>query len=77
MKVIFSKHAQKRLKDKRQKGIKYSDIAINARKLKANLKSPIKLKAKTKDGKIFNYVAKDINRGRLIITIIGNRRKNK
>lgn len=72
MNVIITEHARKRLKDARQAGIEPEDM------VQASLKIPGQVPTATRfrgfvaeSGKIFDLVVKDIDSGRLIITLIG------
>ena len=72
MRVIISEHARKRLTDSRQQNIAVSDIVKGAQEIPGTV--PIATRFRgflAKSGRIFDLVAKDITKGRLIITVIG------
>jgi hypothetical protein len=74
MKVIVTAHAKKRLLEGRQKGITLEDIEREARKIPGSI--PIATRFRgfiSTNGQIYDIVAKDIQNGRLVITIIGKK----
>jgi hypothetical protein len=74
MKVIITVHAKKRLLEGRQKGITLEDIEREARKIPGTI--PIATRFRgfiSTNGQIYDIVAKDIQNGRLVITIIGKK----
>ena len=72
MKVIITEHAKKRLKDFRQSNISTSDILFAARQIPGHIPTATKFRGfVSKNGRMFDIVAKDITSGRLVITIIG------
>lgn len=68
--IKFSSHANKRLKQSRQKGITKLDVVKNAKKIPY---SPItfKVRCETSKGKVFQMVIVDRENIRNIITLIG------
>lgn len=72
MRVIITEHARKRLKDLRQDKIITSDILIAARGIPGRIPTATRFRGYfAKSGRMFDIVAKDIETGRLVITIIG------
>jgi len=72
MRVIITGHARKRLKDLRQKQITVDDIKKAAREMPGQIPIATRLRGfVAKSGRLFDIVAKDIAKGRLIITVIG------
>lgn len=72
MRVIITEHAKKRLKDCRQSQIIISDIVLAAKQIPGNIPTATRFRGFiSKSGRVFDLVAKDIENGRLVITIIG------
>ncbi|MFZ5943654.1 MAG: hypothetical protein ACOYVD_06070 [Bacillota bacterium] len=72
MKVIITEHAKKRLKDCRQENIIITDIVFAARQIPGYIPTATRFRGFiSKSGRIFDIVAKDIESGRLVITVIG------
>jgi hypothetical protein len=72
VRVIITEHAKKRLKDCRQEKISISDIVIAAKQIPGFIPTATRFRGFiSKSGRIFDIVAKDIDSGRLVITIIG------
>ncbi|NLW24744.1 MAG: hypothetical protein GXY91_05820 [Clostridia bacterium] len=72
MRVIITEHAKKRLKDCRQSQITISDIVLAAKQIPGNIPTATRFRGFiSKSGRVFDLVAKDIENGRLVITIIG------
>lgn len=72
MRVIITEHAKKRLKDCRQEKITISDVLVGAKQIPGYIPSATRFRGFiSQSGRIFDLVAKDIEEGRLIITIIG------
>lgn len=72
MRVIITEHAKKRLRDIRQDNIALADIVEAALEIPGYI--PIATRFRgffSKNGRIFDIVAKDIPMGRLVITVIG------
>ena len=72
MRVLITEHSRKRLKDYRQSGISDEDL------YEASLRIPGQVPVATRfrgfvarSGKVFAIVVKDIEDGRLVITVIG------
>lgn len=72
MRVIITGHARKRLKDMRQDKITVYDIIAAAREIPGRIPTATRFRGFfAKSGRMFDIVAKDIAKGRLVITIIG------
>ena len=75
MKQVFvTAHARKRLVETRQKGISIEDIIRDAKRIPGHI--PIATRFRgfiSTNGQIYDIVAKDIPKGRLVITIIGKK----
>ncbi|WP_041274581.1 hypothetical protein [Desulforamulus reducens] len=72
MRIIITEHARKRLKDLRQDRIATSDIIVAARGIPGRIPTATRFRGFfAKSGRMFDIVAKDIENGRLVITIIG------
>lgn len=70
--IIVTKHAKKRLLDPRQRGITLEDVIRDARKIPGKI--PIATRFRSfisTNGQLYDIVARDIPKGRLVITIIG------
>lgn len=72
MRVIITEHAKKRLKDYRQDKITIVDISLAARQIPGFIPTATRFRGFiSNSGRMFDIVAKDIENGRLVITIIG------
>lgn len=72
MRVIITEHAKRRLKDLRQEHITVNDITEAALKIPGQILTATRFRGFfSKNGRVFDIVVKDINAGRLVITIIG------
>ncbi|MGE5415330.1 MAG: hypothetical protein ACM3UZ_00930 [Acidobacteriota bacterium] len=72
MKVLVTDHGRKRLKNLRQDGILTEDIIDASQKIPGCVPIATRFRGfEAKSGKIFDLVVKDIDDGRLVITIIG------
>jgi len=72
MKVIVTEHARKRLKDIRQERITIQDINNAISGIPGKIPTATRFRGFfAKSGRMFDIVAKDIPRGRLVITVIG------
>lgn len=72
MRIIISQHAQKRLQDLRQKGIDLGDIEKSASGIPGYIPIATRFRGfASSHGRVYDLVAKDVAKGRLIITIIG------
>lgn len=72
MRIIITKHAEKRLKDTRQNDIMYDDIVRAAESIPGKIASATRFRGfLARSGRVFDLVAKDIDKGRLVITVIG------
>ncbi len=70
--VIITQHAKKRLKDLRQDKIAVEDIINAAMQIPGYIPSATRFRGFiSKEGRVFDLVAKDIVAGRLVITVIG------
>ncbi|MEW6661199.1 MAG: hypothetical protein ACOY9Y_03730 [Bacillota bacterium] len=72
MKVIITEHAKKRLRDLRQEGILVTDVIEAVTKIPGQIPIATRFRGNfSKNGRMFDLVAKDIYSGRLVITVIG------
>jgi hypothetical protein len=72
VRVIITEHAKKRLKDYRQDKINVADIVAAARQIPGVIPTATRFRGFiSNSGRMFDIVAKDIENGRLVITIIG------
>lgn len=72
MRVIITEHARKRLRDLRQEKIVAADIVEAAREIPGRVPTATRFRGFfAKSGRVFDIVAKDIEEGRLVITVIG------
>ncbi|AEG60164.1 hypothetical protein [Desulforamulus ruminis] len=72
MRIIITEHAHKRLRDFRQDKITTTDIICAARGIPGRIPTATRFRGFfAKSGRMFDIVAKDIENGRLVITIIG------
>ena len=72
MRVIITEHARKRLRDLRQDKITDADIINAARAIPGKIPTATRFRGFfAKSGRMFDIVAKDIEVGRIVITIIG------
>jgi len=72
VRVIITEHAKKRLRDYRQDKIEISDIVLAAKQIPGYVPTATRFRGFiSKSGRIFDIVAKDIETGRVVITIIG------
>lgn len=72
MRVIITEHAKKRLRDIRQDKILVADIIDAANGIPGRIPTATRFRGFfAKSGRVFDIVAKDTPKGRLVITIIG------
>jgi hypothetical protein len=72
VKVLITEHSKKRLKDLRQSGIAGEDIVEASHKIPGQIPVATRFRGfVARSGKVFDLVVKDIDDGRLIITVIG------
>ncbi len=72
MKIIVTDHAKSRLLNQRQKGVEVSDIVKAASSLPGKLPKATRFRGFiSKEKRTFDIVIKDIEIGRLVITVIG------
>lgn len=72
MKVIVTEHARQRLKEGRQLGITVQDVSVAAQSIPGRIHSATRFRGFISgDGSVFDIVAKDLDSGRLVITVIG------
>jgi len=72
VRVIITEHAKKRLKDYRQDKINISDIMLAAQQIPGFIPTATRFRGFiSSSGRMFDIVAKDIEMGRLVITVIG------
>lgn len=72
MKVIVTEHARTRLEEDRQRGIEVLDVIDAALKVPGKVPTAARFRGfVSKGGRVFDIVIKDIEIGRLIITVIG------
>lgn len=72
MRVIITEHAKRRLRDFRQDRISAADIVQSLRQMPGQIPKATRLRGfVSRSGRVYDVVVKDINSGRLVITIIG------
>jgi hypothetical protein len=73
MKVVFSRHANKRIYEKRQNGISRSDVinAVSNFMPNSRIVVDMEFSMKARSGKNFKVVVADKKDCRLIVTIVG------
>jgi hypothetical protein len=72
MRIIITNHAKKRLKDYRQDKINLIDIKNAMQQIPGHIPTATRFRGFiSKSGRMFDLVVKDIDSGRLVITIIG------
>ena len=72
MHVIITSHVRQRLRENRQQGIQVQDIIRSAHSIPGTIPVATRFRGfLSANGRIFDIVAKDIARGRLVITVIG------
>jgi hypothetical protein len=74
MKVKFSYHANKRMREDRQKGIDKGDVIYAARSFMPNSKIAVDMKIqnmRAKSGRRFDVVVAEKKNFRLIVTVVG------
>lgn len=70
MSVVITEHARKRLNDMRQSDISLDDII--AASIPGQITSATRFHGFfARSGRMFDLVAKDVSKGRLVITVIG------
>ncbi len=72
MKVLITEHSRMRLRNLRQSGIDSEDLIEASSKIPGQV--PIATRFRgfvARSGKVFDLVVKDIDEGRLVITVIG------
>lgn len=72
MRIIVTVHAQRRLREDRQRGILANDIVKAANGIPGAIPVATRFRGfHSTNGRSFDIVAKDISQGRLVITVIG------
>jgi len=72
MRIIITDHVRKRLRADRQAGITAADIVGAAAGLPGRIPAATRFRGfSAASGRVFDFVAKDVEIGRLVITIIG------
>jgi hypothetical protein len=72
LRIFVTEHTRKRLKDLRQAGIEIGDLTECALKIPGHIPVATRFRSfEAKSGKVFDLVVKDIDEGRLIITVVG------
>ncbi len=72
MRIIITNHVRKRLRDDRQEGINVNDIISAATGIPGRIPAATRFRGfSAVSGRLFDFVAKDVEIGRLVITIIG------
>lgn len=72
LKVFITEHTRKRLRDFRQAGIEIEDLVTSAQSIPGLIPVAARFRGfEAKSGKVFDLVVKDIEDGRLIITVVG------
>lgn len=72
MRVLFSSHANERLSEHRQSGVTKSDVIKWANRIPGKV-NKFRHRCKASSGKHFDIVIDDIDKGRLVVTIIGKK----
>jgi hypothetical protein len=72
MRIIVTVHAQRRLREERQRGIFVDDVVNAAKGIPGTVPVATRFRGfHSTNGREFDIVAKDISQGRLVITVIG------
>lgn len=72
MQVVISNHAARRLQDSRQGGISADDLARAAMQVPGRVPAATRFRGySAKSGRQFDFVIKDVQNTRLVVTIIG------
>lgn len=72
MRVIITDHVRKRLRDDRQAGVTAADIIGAAAGIPGRIPAATRFRGfDASSGRVFDFIAKDVEIGRLVITIIG------
>jgi len=72
MQVVISNHAARRLQDSRQSGITTSDLVRAARQIPGRVPAATRFRGcSAQSGRQFDFVIKDVQAIRLVVTIIG------
>lgn len=72
MQVVISNHAARRLQDARQSGITSQDLLRAATQVPGKVPAATRFRGySARSGRQFDFVIKDVQETRLIVTIIG------
>lgn len=72
MKVLITRHVRQRLEEHRQQGVSLDDVVRAAQDLPGRIPTATRFRGFiSEDGRFFDIVAKDLDTGRLVITVIG------
>ena len=72
MRVIVTEHARQRLREGRQLGVTVADVTHAAQSIPGRIRGATRFRGFVSiDGSVFDIVAKDLDNGRLVITVIG------
>lgn len=72
MKVLITQHVRKRLDEDRQQGVVIEDVIRAAQELPGRIPTATRFRGfLSENGRLFDIVAKDLETGRLVITVIG------
>lgn len=72
MKVLITQHVRKRLEEERQQGVAIDDVIRAAQELPGRIPTATRFRGFiSNNGRLFDIVAKDLETGRLVITVIG------
>lgn len=72
MKVMITRHVRQRLDEHRQVGVSLDDVIRAAQDLPGRIPTATRFRGFiSEDGRLFDIVAKDLDAGRLVITVIG------
>lgn len=72
MRVIVTEHAKQRLKEGRQLGVTVMDVSDAAQSIPGRIAGATRFRGfVSSDGSVFDIVTKDLDIGRLVITVIG------
>lgn len=72
MQVVISNHAALRLQDARQSGITVHDLVRAASQVPGRVPAATRFRGSSaRSGRQFDFVIKDVNATRLVVTVIG------
>lgn len=72
MRILITQHVRQRLEEDRQQGVCIDDVIRAAQVLPGRIPIATRFRGFISDnGRLFDIVAKDLEAGRLVITVIG------